>query len=361
MKDNNRIHILMLGTSLQVHGGISSVEKQILQHPWPEDMKIELLPTYVDGSRFRQARCFVVAYLALVRRLREKKPLTAVHLHMAYGGSFFRMYAIHRLIKRYGKKDIIHLHGSEFQKFYQESPAVVQKMVHRMFRECNWLLVLGASWENFVRKIVPDVKVCCLHNAVHIPVPGQCARWNPSIFHILYMGVLIPRKNVNELLMAAAYLKQNPAMKLPFELLIAGQGEEESNLRQMCRALGITDCVRFCGWVDGEEKQWLLSGSQCLVLPSSNEGLPVSVLEAMSYGLPVIATNAGSTGEVLDDRKNGYLLDSHEPEQIAEAIIRISETEQNWNSLSAHARNTILNSYDETHLFKKLEDLYRQI
>jgi glycosyltransferase involved in cell wall biosynthesis len=361
MTEKNKIHILMLGTSLQVPGGISSVEKQILQHRWPEDLHTELLPTYIEGSRIRQLRCFLTAYRALSRRLANKEPLTAVHLHMSYGGSFIRMYAIHRLVKRYGQKDIVHLHGSEFKKFYQKSSPAVQKKIRRMFRECDCLIVLGASWKAFVREIVPEAKVYCLHNAVHMPENDQCACWDQDMFHILYMGVLIPRKNVDDLLRAAALLMRNTAMKRPFDVRIAGRGKEEDRLRQLSGALGIANRVRFYGWVDGEEKQRLLSGSQCLVLPSSNEGLPVSVLEAMSYALPVIATNAGSTGEVLADGRNGYLLDSHAPEQIAEAVIRLSETEQNWRMLSAHARETIQKTYDETRFFEQLEEIYRKL
>jgi glycosyltransferase involved in cell wall biosynthesis len=88
---------------------------------------------------------------------------------------------------------------------------------------------------------------------------------------------------------------------------------------------GLGDCVHFNGFVSGDAKAGLLSRTDVFVLPSYNEGLPISILEAMSYGCAIVSTPVGGIPEVVKD--NGVLVKPGDIDGIASAIYSLSDPE----------------------------------
>ena len=105
-------------------------------------------------------------------------------------------------------------------------------------------------------------------------------------------------------------------------LEIGGNKNEEA-LKEAIRAQHLEDCVHFNGFVSGDLKKELLSRSDVFVLPSYNEGLPISILEAMSYGCAIISTPVGGIPEVVKD--NGVLVQPGDIEGIAAAVARCGD------------------------------------
>ena len=102
-------------------------------------------------------------------------------------------------------------------------------------------------------------------------------------------------------------------------LHIGGNGKTEK-LVQKINEFGISDLVKYEGWVDGEKKSLLLSNADAFILPSYVEGVPISILEAMSYGIPTISTFVGGIPEIISDGKNGKLIKSGDKVSIYESI-----------------------------------------
>ena len=92
-----------------------------------------------------------------------------------------------------------------------------------------------------------------------------------------------------------------------FRLLIGGDGEIEK-VQQYIKDNKLDNVAEYIGWVSGEEKIKLLNEVDVFILPSYNEGLPISVLEAMSYNLPIISTTVGGIPEILKNEYNGFLI-----------------------------------------------------
>ena len=115
------------------------------------------------------------------------------------------------------------------------------------------------------------------------------------------------------------------------------------------------------GWVDGEKKENLLKKSQLFVLPSYNEGLPIAILEAMSYGIPVISTDVGSISEVVKDNETGFLIKPGEAESLAKAIIKVINLEEVWKRQSMASKELINAKFNEDEYFKEFNCLYRKI
>jgi glycosyltransferase involved in cell wall biosynthesis len=151
---------------------------------------------------------------------------------------------------------------------------------------------------------------------------------------VLCVARLERYKGIDVLLRAAAAAR---AAGVDFELRLAGDGSERSSLVSLAQELGLTD-VTFLGALPPEAVAAALQSADLMVLPSRGEGLPVSVVEAMALGRPVLATTAGGTGEVVQDRVTGVLVDPDRPDQLAEALALLAADRAGLQRMARAAR-----------------------
>ncbi len=354
----SNICVLMVGNSPKVKGGISSVISQLQSYNWDDDgVNMAFIPTYEGGSNLHKVLFFGHAYLDIRKYILEKKP-DIVHIHMSYKGSFSRKYMIHQLCIRNGIVDVVHMHGSEFELWYEKLNKKRKGTVKKLLDESGKVIVLGDRWEHVVKTIVPSARTMVISNAVSIP--EEKAQWSREEFHILFMGVLIKRKGVADLLQAIKIVsEQNIGKKIT--LVIAGEGEEEENLRNLCKTLGLESVVKFTGWVDGKRKKELLLESQLFVLPSYNEGLPVAVLEAMSYGLPVLATDVGDISDAVTDGENGFIIKPGDIATMGKIIGEIARDEKAFHRMSESSKNVSREQFSEEAFLLKIKKCYMEL
>lgn len=349
------IRVLMVGNDLSVKGGITSVISQILKHNWKiENIDMHFIPTYIDGSAAHKVTFFAKA-LRKIRRYIVKNTPDVVHIHMSYKGSFVRKYLIHSLCIRRGIPDVLHLHGSEFKKWYDESSNTGKNKIRKMLRESARVIVLGEKWNAVIKEIEPQAKTVIVGNTVHIP--AETCGWNAERFQILFLGVLIKRKGVSELLQAIKVLKDAERIG-NIRVVIAGSGEEESHLKNEAVEFGIVEHIEFIGWMEGEKKFSLLRDSQALVLPSHDEGLPVSILEAMSYGLPVIATDVGDVSTAVIDGQNGYLIKVGDVGSLADCIWSLASNKDMFQKMGCSSRHMAEDKFSDGVYFDKIKQCY---
>ncbi len=132
---------------------------------------------------------------------------------------------------------------------------------------------------------------------------------------IVAVGTLKRLKGFDVLLKALAPILSE---QHDFELFIAGEGPERANLQRLVSDLGLTKCVRFLGEISDVPS--LLSDAHLAVHPSRSEGLSNAILEAMSEGLPVVATAVGGTPEMIVDGSRGLLVPPDDPPALTNAI-----------------------------------------
>jgi len=157
------------------------------------------------------------------------------------------------------------------------------------------------------------------------PRPGRVA---DDPFVVLFVGNLIERKGVRYLVDAVHRLSP----RIPMRLLILGKGEgaEGSRLREQVKSLGLEDRVEMPGRVPEPELHRAFARANVLVLPSivdargDTEGLGVVLLEAMSYHLPVIASNVGGITDIVADGETGLLVPPADPVALAAALERLA-------------------------------------
>jgi glycosyltransferase involved in cell wall biosynthesis len=249
------------------------------------------------GSRHRAlcplftARAALVLFLAAFRGRG-----TIVHVNMAERGSAVRKGVLIVLAHALGVPSVLHLHAAEMHEFYQSLSAPLKRILRMPFQKASMVVVMGteqAAWVVHMAGIPPS-RVTLIRNGVPAPRAAQ-PRPRREAPHLLFLGNLLPRKGVSDLLCALAA----PCLReLAWSLTMAGGGDAEA-LRQKARGLGILDRVSIPGWLAMSESRALLADSDLLVLPSYHEVLPLAVLEALSFGVPVITTPVGSLPEIL--------------------------------------------------------------
>jgi len=105
--------------------------------------------------------------------------------------------------------------------------------------------------------------------------------------------------------------------------LICGDGPERTQLEQLAKDLGVTDRIYFAGQRNRKAALALMADCDIFVLASTYEGLPHVVLEAMSLGLPVIATSVGGIPELVQDGETGVLIEDGDAETLSAAVLRL--------------------------------------
>ena len=141
-----------------------------------------------------------------------------------------------------------------------------------------------------------------------------------EIKYLLCVTRLSPEKGLTFLIHAVSLLR---AKGYDLELRLAGDGPTKEHLKKLASEIGIAEQVRFIGFLNEEGIIRELRDSDLFVLPSFIEGIPVSAMEAMAVGVPVIATNIAGTSELIEDGRNGILIRPSDSEALVDAVIRM--------------------------------------
>jgi len=170
-----------------------------------------------------------------------------------------------------------------------------------------------------------------------------------------YAAKMRPERNHLALIKSIAILeKKYPKIKL----LLAGDGPEKNNLMQLSEKLGIADNVTFLG--QRNDIPQILNSLDIFISPSQYEGMSVAILEAMGIGLPIIASDIEPNRELIEENKDGILVDQNQPSLIAEKIKLLLDNPIIIKKLAIAAKHKIkLFSLEKT--VSELDKLYKQI
>jgi glycosyltransferase involved in cell wall biosynthesis len=342
MKNNDsliidKIQVLMLGESLDRSGGIVSVEKLILKHA-PPALEINLLATLPNGSTTRKILVFIRAVGSLCWRLLTQ-PTDVVYIHVAERGSAFRQAVTTTIAVLLRKPVILHSHSADFHVFYANLPRIIQVWLSWSFRKSTRFIVLSHSWKNFyIEQLgLESERIIVLPNPVKFPALALQST-DAGKVNFLFLGKIGERKGAFDLILAFAAIPV--AHRENAELVIAGDGEA-TRARQTIEQLNLTQSIRILDWVDEQQRDRLLARANVFVLPSYNEGLPMALLEAMSWGLPVITTPVGGIPELISTANNGLLVTPGNIEQLSAAMQSLIESENLRMSLGDAGRESV--------------------
>lgn len=334
-------------------GGMRSVVVNYRDDGFIDRQGVTLIHSYDDKGFVGRQLLLIRALMSYGFQLLTRK-VELVHCHAAMRGSFWRKAIFAGLARRFGVPVLLHLHGSEMKSFYESQPQRVQRLISRQLELASAVLVLSESWKEFILKIAPKARTIVVPN--YVRVPEAVERRASKDVTVLFLGLLGQRKGIFDLLEALARARRhNPALKL----MVGGNGEVEE-AKRLARELSLEDSVTFLGWIGEGKRQELLSRADIFVLPSYNEGLPMSVLEAMAYGLPVITTPVGGIPEVITDGRDGRLIAPGDVSALEKTLLELAAAPELRRALGAAAHGRVREHYADTVVLPLLASIYDQ-
>jgi len=350
--------VLNIGPSVdKSFGGMVTVINQIKNSCYiNEKNDIFLYPTYIDGCNIKRAlysikQCFKF----WLKKLGKKYDV--YHLHTASFMSTYRKRFLACLIKKYKKNYVVHIHGAEYIEFYQNESAKKKCKIKKFLEDASYVIVLSEFWKRAFENVVGIKNCIVVNNCIDFEHYNSISKqYNKDFINFLYLGRVGHRKGMWDVIEATKILKDK---NYTFKVLVAGDGEIDK-FNELVEHNGLHDYFVYNGWADNKLKDHLLSVSDVLLLPSYNEGLPMSILESMASGLVILSSNVGSIPEVVIENENGYIIEPGHIDQLVEKMISCFDYKKN-RIISYNNKEKIKNIYDICIFEKKIETIYNEL
>lgn len=354
MNKNISQKVIMVGVfaGKNAPGGMASV----IQGYKPYIEKLKYITSWKDTNKLMKLIIAIRAYLVLLFTLIFDKHIKIVHFHTAEKNSFWRKAKLQSLSKRFGKKTVMHIHAATFKEFYAESSAQDKVKIKDILNRNAALIVLSSSWKNWFIEIgIPEHKIFVINNIIDYPQIQE--KKDDGKLHLLFMGELGDRKGVFDILRGITNHKDEIKDKIEFRI---GGNKNEAILIDTIKKNGLDSFVFFEGWVAGEKKTKLENWADVYILPSFNEGLPIGILEAISYKNAIISSPVGGIPDIIKDGENGLLVTPGHDEEIYQAIKKLIDNKKLLNDFKFINSEMIKDYYPDT-VIHQLSSLYCDI
>jgi len=342
--------ILILGTAAR--GGIRSVIEAYETAGFYSSARSRFIATHVEGGMAKRLFTAARAYTLVAWLLFTGRTLL-LHMHMSMRGSFWRKFLFLGMARVARVPVIIHLHGSEFAVFYGQSSPWVQCAVRHLFDKASAIVVLSSAWKDFVETLtIKPVNVIGNFVSDRLNVVRLATDRDPR--KVLFMGQFGERKGIYDLLPVFASL----AKRFPDARLVCGGNGEVEKVRQRVHELAAESSIDVPGWISGDEKTALLHECGIFVLPSYNEGLPMAIIEAMSFSMAVVSTTVGGIPELVS-QENGALVTPGDQAQLAEALSTIlAMDDEQIAAMGASSRKVYENTFSPQRCMEDMRKIY---
>jgi glycosyltransferase involved in cell wall biosynthesis len=324
-----RPHVLHLGPD--VPGGMTTVMRGLLASPLAARYRLDIVPTHRGSGAVRRLVVFSAALAHLAWwSLRGRGRI--VHVHSTVRGSMYRKALVVLAAKALGRRVVLHIHSGpgDVASFRQGLGGAGAAVLRFSLRRADAVLSVSAASAAELERAFGLTRIEVVPNAAP-PVPATPpAAVRDGLLAVFLGGFANPVKGGRTMLEALERIVPGA-----LRIVLAGPGElPEAG----ARLLEARSDVEWRGWLAGEEREAVLGSASIFILASSSEGLPVALLEAMSAGLAIAATEVGGVPDVLDDGVEALLVAPEDPGALATAISRIAADEGLRRRLGEAAR-----------------------
>jgi glycosyltransferase involved in cell wall biosynthesis len=346
-------HVSDLAAGLPAYGFEVALAAPPLQTPPPTELIVEL-PLVRALSPREDAR----AVAALARAVRDLRP-TLVHAHSSKAGAVARIARALSprtpvLYTPHGYAHAGYFESAVQRRTYAAAERMLTPLATRIVCVCEAERRLAAGLGAGDRARV-------VYNGIDrppdAPVHPEIAALRAAGHPILATVTLLrPGKGIETLLDALpAVLARRPATRL----VIAGTGADRDALEARARALGVLEAVRFLGFT--ESSATVLRGADVFVSASWAESFPYVILEAMTLGVPVVATRVGGVGEAVRDGETGLLVPPRDPASLADAVGSLLSERRRADELGARAATDAQTRFTREQMLAGLSTVYREV
>lgn len=348
------IKVLTIGPDYKkLRGGIASLLKTY------EDIipSFRFKETYSYENNIKNVLLFPIKFLSIIFFLIFNPEYKIIHIHGASRISFYRKYFIFIFLKYVLKRKIIyHIHGGAYHEFYSNSNKLVKALIKNMLTNTDAIICLSEYWKKYFLETFNIKNIFILNNAINKPNIKNLKQ-NHEILNFLYLGKISKSKGIFDLIEVINDNKEYLNAKIKFT--IAGN-EDIPLINKLINKYQIAHIVNYIGWIEGNQKTKLLIENDISILPSYNEGLPITLLESMSYKMPIIATAVGGIPEILKDNYNGITIIPGNKENIFQSIDFFIKNKSRINDYGNNSFKMV-NNYLPDEVNKKLLSIYKKV
>lgn len=347
--------VCMVVPSFSAKGGIATVVGGYKNSELERKYDVIYIESYCDGNKVKKIFKAIGAYFLFLKEMVMNKP-GLVHIHSSFGGSFYRKLPFVYIANFFNIPVINHIHGSEIANLYINASERKKRLVENCFDKCKYLVVLSEEWKNNLQVVNTKTPKIVIEN--YSTIHKECLkRKNHQKKNILFLGFITELKGCFDIPeIAKKVIEKNENV----EFILAGSGEIEK-LQEIIAEKGISQYFSFPGWVKKDEKEKLLKNADIFFLLSYTEAMPMSILEAMGYGLPIVTTNVGGIPQLVEEGKNGYMTEPGNIDCFVNVILELIENDELIYSMGKESIEKAYENYSlEKHLHK-LCKLYENV
>lgn len=311
--------ILMVGMSLtKTRGGISTLIGEILNSDLKDDFSVEYIESQAEDFKgFDKLILAVKAVFLFVVKILTKNP-SLVYVHIGSNASLYRESFFVVLAKIFGKKTVAHFHAGDVDEYLEKQSKLGRKFISWAIGQSDKLIAVSKDSAEKLQKLAPKNEIEIIVNAIDTkPFAFSPNRFETrtKIVRLLFVGAMGKLKGETDL---ADALKILSTKNTNFRVSFLGFGGE--NLQKYCAEIGIENFIEFVGAVSLTKRLAFFEKADIFVLPTYAEAMPMSVIEAMATGLPIVSTTVGGIPELVEESEEGFLIEPANARKLAEKL-----------------------------------------
>lgn len=328
---------------------------------WAEPKRFRALVHFKGFKDNLRLLTYVVSLFFKLIKIIVQYKIDIIHAHSTVPTGFLAV-IVSKIVRI---PSFVTAHGMDVNNF--EKSQIFRYLIRVTMNNCNKAIAVS---EDLALKMqlfeVDENNIVVLNNAINLkifkPISNEEIRVKYNIkdqdILLLYVGYLDTFKGVFELMDAFFEIhKKNSKIKL----LIVGEGPKRSELEEKSSKLKLNEFVIFTDKISHDEMHKYYQASDIFILPSYSEGLPLSILEAMACGIPVVASNVGGIPEIIKDYENGLLVNLKDKNDLYKKLrILINDIELR-EKFGKKSVELIKIQFDITKKIEKLMNLYNGI
>lgn len=338
-------------------GGIAAVVNGYHDSQLEKDFKIIYVESYKDGNKIQKTIKALCGYCHFLKVLVIDEP-DIIHMHTSFGTSFIRSIPFIKMASLARKPIVNHIHGADFEEFYINTSDKKKNLICKIYSKCSILIALSAEWKLRLAQVVSAEKIKIIENySILCEDAVEQRLQRPSNKTVLFLGEIGKRKGCYDI----PAVVQKVVESVPDAKFIIGGSGDIDQITALLEEKGVKHNVLFPGWVRGEDKARMLREADVFFLPSYNEGMPMSIMEAMGYGLPIVSTDVGGITKVVHNHENGYIVTPGDIDGFSACIISLLIDENKRKLFGAESLLIVLKYYSLKKHIELVTNVYQLV
>ncbi|MFG1204885.1 glycosyltransferase family 4 protein [Xanthobacter aminoxidans] len=354
---SGKISVVHLAPYRNTRGGIASYVQNYMASQLARQRRMVVIETHTDGSKLDKAKTAVLAFAQSFGYALSNKP-DIVHVHVGDFPSLYRKAVVFFPFTLVKTKKLLHFHGAAFLTQYEKKSLAQKWLIKRIMRSFDKVICLSHNRREDLQRNFTQLDAVVVQNAVPLPEETAGARAPGAPLQVLFLGLIGPRKGLFDLLDAIDLL-----ITQGVEVLIemGGNGDIERLQARLDASPELKKRACFLGWVTPERRREASLKAHVFALPSYAEGMPMAIMEAMAFGLPIISTPVGGIPEIVEDGVNGRLVSPGNPQGLAEALRQLNDDEALRAEMGRRSRDVIEKNFDFSAHLSRIGEVYESL